>query len=123
MATKKSKHIITSVKKKKRVRSSKKQPTKIKFTTIDPDLTEIHVNGRKIGFVKRKTSSFKWDMSALFAPLTEDEPFLKRSYDSDIEAGRELSRIFFRYKEVLKSRLGVDVNDFYYSDMFQNMGF
>jgi len=76
---------------------------KIKWRSVSNNITEIRLVGENnddpIGHVK-STINFKWDIHPYFAILVEDKHHINKQYNTDIEAGRILVKLWNMLKEV-----------------------
>jgi len=106
-------------KRKFRKTSSVKKPLKIKFLKDNEDCYSVVVNGKKIGEVKRGYN-FKWTLEPFFLPLSEQEEDITLLYDGPIEASRDMVKLWEKYKETTKSRLGPPE---WYEKVFKDLSF
>ena len=103
----KSKKILNSLKKTKKIRKEKREKTKsiTKFRKDTPNKTTILFNEKEIGHVEQDLQG-RWELKPVFAPLTEDEYIMKSKFDGPISAGREMVKLYERYRKILEANLG-----------------
>ena len=65
----------------------------------------------------RLVNHSKWNIEAYFVILTEDKHFLKKKFDSEIEAGRQLAKLWNIMEEINLR----DTQDFFF-DMNELFG-
>ena len=97
---------LSKLKKKKKTKvSTTKKPLQIKYIKDGEDNYTVVVNGRKIGEVKRDIR-LNWMMEPSFPPLIEDDPEVKAKYTGPIEASREMVKLWERYRNTTRARMG-----------------
>ena len=76
---------------------------KISWKRLSHTTTEVRIVGKNnddpVGCVEL-TNKFKWKIRAYFAVLVEYKHFLKKHFDTDIEAGRTLAKLWNTMEEV-----------------------
>ena len=107
MIMNKSKKILSSLKKTKKIRKENLEKTKsiTKFRKDTPNKTTVLFNEKEIGFVEQDLQG-RWELKPIFAPLTEDEYIMKSKFDGPISAGREMVKLYERYMAILEANLG-----------------
>ena len=82
---------------------SRMTQNKISWKAVAPYLVEVRIPGKNnddpIGCA-RLVNHVKWSIEAYFAVLAEDKHFLKKKFDSEIEAGRQLAKLWNTMEEI-----------------------
>jgi hypothetical protein len=103
----KSRKMLDSLKKTKKTRKAKREKTRsvTKFKKDTPNKTTVFFNEKEIGYVEQNLQD-KWELKPAFAPLAEDEYIIKSKFDGPIAAGREMVKLYERYRAILDANVG-----------------